>query len=130
MISPRLYIFRFLHQTTTYLLFLVLSLCCISFVFYIKPQLIYKFSHFLQVVYLSFSTSNHNCYQDLFVCCIVVYLSFSTSNHNSSSTVENNLTLYIFRFLHQTTTSFFPFLASIRCISFVFYIKPQPAFFV
>ena len=121
---------------------------CISFVFYIKPQLLFLFLCSFSVVYLSFSTSNHNRKAGLLLVLAVVYLSFSTSNHNqlsillhkfpvvylsfstsnhnsinksmnerlvvylSFSTSNHNSSfntgglnlLYIFRFLHQTTT--------------------------
>ena len=85
-----------------------MSYCCISFVFYIKPQPLQTLLFYLTVVYLSFSTSNHN------------------RGFTNTGTHE----LYIFRFLHQTTTpgniwSCFP-----SCISFVFYIKPQLPFHI
>ena len=100
-----LYIFRFLHQTTTALIFPFLSCCCISFVFYIKPQLCLYAYHQLQVVYLSFSTSNHNSsyirleFRKLY---IFRFLHQTTTAFNATSTFD---WLYIFRFLHQTTTS-------------------------
>ena len=78
----KLYIFRFLHQTTTVKIIFLFLNCCISFVSYIKPQ--------------------------LFVCvqkyAAVVYLSFPTSNHNEVWVLNKTSSLYIFRFLHQTTT--------------------------
>ena len=79
------------------------ALRCISFVSYIKPQL-------MRIVEIKKS---------------VVYLSFPTSNHNQQVVRLVLGVLYIFRFLHQTTTV--PrFLARIfSCISFVSYIKPQ-----
>ena len=55
---------------------------CISLVFYIKPQL------------FDFSGVSDE----------VVYLQFSTSNHNRLNAVQSLLMLYIFSFLHQTTT--------------------------
>ena len=77
---------------------------CISFVSYIKPQLV--------VVVFGFSS--------------VVYLSFPTSNHNKMSEKSNKTWLYIFRFLHQTTTFLHDGEMFCSCISFVSYIKPQP----
>ena len=56
------------------------------------------------VVYLSFSTSNHNCQVLVVVLHVVVYLSFSTSNHNCCALQSLENKLYIFHFLHQTTT--------------------------
>ena len=56
----------------------------------------------------------------------VVYLSLPTSNHNwmRKQTCRNGL--YIFRFLHQTTTWCFTRAKIYCCISFASYIKPQP----
>ena len=78
---------------------------CISFVSYIKPQPTRKRERFFSVVYLSFPTSNHN--------------------HPLLDGIINQL--YIFRFLHQTTTLRRSVLLCTRCISFVSYIKPQLA---
>ena len=83
-----------------------MALRCISFDSYIKPQPLMM----------------------MIICLCVVYLLIPTSNHNSSSMININEQLYIFWFLHQTTT-----LGSIRsyrlsCISFDSYIKPQLRF--
>ena len=99
----RLYIFRFLHQTTTDPVTGFPSSGCISFVSYIKPQ----------------PTSG------LTGGVTVVYLSFPTSNHNWRLGILSGSLLYIFRFLHQTTTYVLELLSLLRCISFVSYIKPQ-----
>ena len=77
-----LYIFRFLHQTTTINVYVIDTIGCISFVSYIKPQPFTPTCLRYSVVYLSFPTSNHNTNQRCNVGCV----------------------LYIFRFLHQTTT--------------------------
>ena len=98
------YIFWFLHQTTTTLLLARMRMGCISFDSYIKPQLLLRMpilyqscisfdsyikpqpmrnpGLFASVVYLLIPTSNHNSvplesrrYQ-------VVYLLIPTSNHN------------------------------------------------
>ena len=100
----QLYIFWFLHQTTTWLGLDSYSCCCISFDSYIKPQLVTFNVHLLQVVYLLIPTSNHNHGVTLVGCHSVVYLLIPTSNHNSF--IGRNLRdgLYIFWFLHQTTT--------------------------
>ena len=101
--------------------------CCISFVSYIKPQPCKKTKRNPNVVYLSFPTSNHNFTQEPQDLVYVVYLSFPTSNHNRTKNIRNkhivvylsfptsnhnsqtfnfsSSWLYIFRFLHQTTTS-------------------------
>ena len=100
----RLYIFWFLHQTTTSALYEVTAHSCISFDSYIKPQ-------------LKDFDSVGDC---------VVYLLIPTSNHNFDRKEEEERKLYIFWFLHQTTTFLFLALALFCCISFDSYIKPQP----
>ena len=79
------------------------SSSCISFVSYIKPQRRRIQQHHHWVVYLSFPTSNHNVLPD----------------------TQFGAVLYIFRFLHQTTTTRISMLKQFGCISFVSYIKPQ-----
>ena len=188
----KLYIFWFLHQTTTKEKTKNLNNSCISFDSYIKPQLeinltkihcvvylliptsnhnsavIYSAApwvvylliptsnhnrgeHFavnLPVVYLLIPTSNHNCSGSavgsasvvylliptsnhnplLFYARkrFVVYLLIPTSNHNSCSCATAIIVLYIFWFLHQTTTFKKCDIERARCISFDSYIKPQP----
>ena len=55
----------------------------------------------------------------------VVYLLIPTSNHNTLMMITFTSVLYIFWFLHQTTTLFGVCPPSFRCISFDSYIKPQ-----
>ena len=98
-----LYIFHFLHQTTTFASSFSSVSCCISFIFYIKPQPDGAADVHLLVVYLSFSTSNHNLPVSQLPRCL----------------------LYIFHFLHQTTTDQLASIVKSSCISFIFYIKPQ-----
>ena len=100
----KLYIFWFLHQTTTLFLFFCFCVCCISFDSYIKPQL---------------------CCFFVF-CLLVVYLLIPTSNHNRSKPKSEIKKLYIFWFLHQTTTFLVIMKCLAGCISFDSYIKPQP----
>ena len=76
---------------------------CISFDSYIKPQPWEQTNTTQNVVYLLIPTSNHNWQQ-----CFTI----------------NNL-LYIFWFLHQTTTLCRQFRVRHGCISFDSYIKPQ-----
>ena len=80
--NPMLYIFIFLHQTTTILCERIMNIGCISLYSYIKPQL--------------------DVYRHLDIS--VVYLYIPTSNHNTSLHTLNLNWLYIFIFLHQTTT--------------------------
>ena len=121
-----LYIFWFLHQTTTLSCWVPLLCCCISFDSYIKPQLVECVTKTILVVYLLIPTSNHNLLPLGCTLHIVVYLLIPTSNHNRFArmslpryvvyllipTSNHNIyrlclylsQLYIFWFLHQTTT--------------------------
>ena len=142
-----LYIFRFLHQTTTlqenekeskccisFVSYIKpqlhagttrLSLCCISFVSYIKPQH-YKFRNNLHsVVYLSFPTSNHNMVLRTIGTHVLYIFRFLHQTTTVSPLRKVISPLYIFRFLHQTTTSLLRVTNRLSCISFVSYIKPQ-----
>ena len=78
----------------------------------------------------------------------VVYRTIPTSNHNNAQVMRLNSVLYIVLFLHQTTTGFWlrfcccllyivlflhqtttldhDMLDSLCCISYYSYIKPQP----
>ena len=100
--------------------------CCISYYSYIKPQLAVCWAGWVDVVYRTIPTSNHNSIIDVKINCIVVYRTIPTSNHNSvifisfglkvvyrtiptsnhnpKSKVNSCLMLYIVLFLHQTTT--------------------------
>ena len=144
----KLYIFWFLHQTTTACESVVKLISCISFDSYIKPQPSLPRGLAKAVVYLLIPTSNHNVNLAVFFCGSVVYLLIPTSNHNSTEDRSNAEELYIFWFLHQTTTksnAIIPFVllyifwflhqtttskrfyqSAKRCISFDSYIKPQP----
>ena len=99
-----LYIFWFLHQTTTLRKQIRQLTCCISFDSYIKPQRYPERWLFVFVVYLLIPTSNHNLSFRLSWWPWVVYLLIPTSNHNLRSCVSASRALYIFWFLHQTTT--------------------------
>ena len=124
--SRALYIFWFLHQTTTSLLLVKTCRCCISFDSYIKPQLALKktqnsfgcisFDSYIKPQLLDGSTDHHT----------VVYLLIPTSNHNLFLFIIFIFMLYIFWFLHQTTTLHVCLKFYQRCISFDSYIKPQP----
>ena len=143
-----LYIFWFLHQTTTGESDTSCLLRCISFDSYIKPQRAADWSQPWWVVYLLIPTSNHNAFECAQVDPKVVYLLIPTSNHNYTKNEGGNCQLYIFWFLHQTTTESLSGLFSellyifwflhqtttsaictrnlLSCISFDSYIKPQP----
>ena len=142
-----LYIFWFLHQTTTASLIVPDISSCISFDSYIKPQHINQIFTWTSVVYLLIPTSNHNETSQQLVTKSVVYLLIPTSNHNSDNIHLISIVLYIFWFLHQTTTQFPQFVVGTKlyifwflhqtttaraeklfpysCISFDSYIKPQ-----
>ena len=55
----------------------------------------------------------------------VVYLLIPTSNHNNLPVINSSASLYIFWFLHQTTTPASDSCQITGCISFDSYIKPQ-----
>ena len=99
----QLYIFWFLHQTTTGIPIYCDGTRCISFDSYIKPQ------HWIRT-----------CVRKS-----VVYLLIPTSNHNTHSLFRYPNKLYIFWFLHQTTTYGLGDMIASSCISFDSYIKPQ-----
>ena len=146
--ESELYIFWFLHQTTTKNKRMLLNECCISFDSYIKPQLAFRSLIYFHVVYLLIPTSNHNINNKVNYRESVVYLLIPTSNHNTDHLRCREPQLYIFWFLHQTTTYLnhrlipallyiFWFLHQTTtkklrnhvtscCISFDSYIKPQP----
>ena len=100
----KLYIFWFLHQTTTEGRARTLKYRCISFDSYIKPQQCHIIEIEILVVYLLIPTSNHNLVAFVLEEVLVVYLLIPTSNHNPSYEVPSHIGLYIFWFLHQTTT--------------------------
>ena len=121
-----LYIFWFLHQTTTWSWSLCITLCCISFDSYIKPQLWAKALRRAPGC-ISFDSyiKPQLCFFRLFFF-LVVYLLIPTSNHNPISNGTATIMLYIFWFLHQTTTVGYALRLAASCISFDSYIKPQP----
>ena len=104
--NKELYIFWFLHQTTTILVGHWKMVRCISFDSYIKPQQADMKSQAKEVVYLLIPTSNHNIPLSSMEYNLVVYLLIPTSNHNQYKTIRFVVLLYIFWFLHQTTTAY------------------------
>ena len=123
--AMKLYIFWFLHQTTTSAKICSSGYCCISFDSYIKPQRVQVCSLGDVVVYLLIPTSNHSCRWLSWKWPPVVYLLIPTSNHNDKPCCSGATPLYIFWFLHQTTTFACSVHVTICCISFDSYIKPQ-----
>ena len=76
-------------------------LCCNSFHFYIKPQLLcYRASNLFVVIH-SISTSNHNLDAPEKEKLLVVIHSFSTSNHNLVSLIV----IIIIVVIHSISTS-------------------------
>ena len=146
--SRPLYIFWFLHQTTTHKVANEFYRSCISFDSYTKPQRVVSlesggsrcisFDSYtkpqplliafisLTVVYLLIPTPNHNQVVAKLLKCTVVYLLIPTPNHNQGLHLFARYALYIFWFLHQTTTRLLTYLHSYCCISFDSYTKPQP----
>ena len=104
-----------------------LDACCISFDSYIKPQRLadvrplrhgcISFDSYIKPQHCSNTPIVSN----------VVYLLIPTSNHNFTRHMSASSLLYIFWFLHQTTTVCRTIQVFIGCISFDSYIKPQPS---
>ena len=120
-----LYIFIFLHQTTTDVQLSTNLLGCISLYSYIKPQLLSRLPRRIRScisLYSYIKPQRASCpghpYQ-------VVYLYIPTSNHNSPLNSSMPHALYIFIFLHQTTTIIYYVIGHFGCISLYSYIKPQ-----
>ena len=123
-----LYIRSFLHQTTTltgqYDALVQLYIRSFSTSNHNQSAISYQN---VGVVYPFFSTSNHNSATYYGAEPSVVYPFFSTSNHNFLCEVDDKPELYIRSFLHQTTTRQVRWNDRQRCISVLFYIKPQPS---
>ena len=120
-----LYIFWFLHQTTTFDAHIQFEHCCISFDSYIKPQQVTEELLQSTVVYLLIPTSNHNRLlrqETERVLYIFWFLHQTTTTSHLSRFLD---LLYIFWFLHQTTTLMLIMFWLKGCISFDSYIKPQ-----
>ena len=124
--NQKLYIFIFLHQTTTAPLRSPYPQGCISLYSYIKPQLSSLSKTLVLVVYLYIPTSNHNVlysmplHRTLY---IFIFL-HQTTTKDEEDVIRHGL--YIFIFLHQTTTTKLKNKVSRSCISLYSYIKPQP----
>ena len=99
-----MYIFWFLHQTTTMIRINCRCFRCISFDSYIKPQ---PDKEIIKIIISCISFDSYIKPQLLshyYCICWVVYLLIPTSNHNCGRTTIVSVELYIFWFLHQTTT--------------------------
>ena len=120
-----LYFLYFLHQTTTLWRKTNYLLCCISFLYYIKPQLNVEENSIANVVFHFFSTSNHNCEIMTLWYAVLYFISFLHQTTTKGMRACKACTLYFISFLHQTTTKGTLFLHQCSCISFLFYIKPQ-----
>ena len=120
-----LYIFWFLHQTTTRWHHHISTWSCISFDSYIKPQRQGHLVQYAMVVYLLIPTSNHNVVGYLVGYRLLYIFWFLHQTTTKYFCICNTKELYIFWFLHQTTTPSIANVYSLRCISFDSYIKPQ-----
>ena len=80
------------------------ELSCISSVSYIKPQLMNASSSTMKVVYRPFPTSNHNQPLAPIFSHTLYIVRFLHQTTTYSSVLTVGLWLYIVRFLHQTTT--------------------------
>ena len=121
----RLYIFIFLHQTTTHIRLTLFDGCCISLYSYIKPQPYRAFTIPYLVVYLYIPTSNHNSSRAIGKVLELYIFIFLHQTTTFASSIPRCLKLYIFIFLHQTTTCWSEALSRVSCISLYSYIKPQ-----
>ena len=101
--------------------------CCISFDSYIKPQLTYTTRLNLHSCISFDSYIKPQRVTRITIKLKVVYLLIPTSNHNIFMSLSSVKLLYIFWFLHQTTTPPLAASSSTSCISFDSYIKPQPS---
>ena len=101
-----LYIFWFLHQTTTRALYGRIVRRCISFDSYIKPQLRYILQVRFYVVYLLIPTSNHNPGNIILFANVLYIFWFLHQTTTKLILGKSNMRLYIFWFLHQTTTKY------------------------
>ena len=118
-----LYIFYILHQTTTSKPLSTQHFGCISFISYIKPQLMplpimrgagcISFISYIKPQPTLSPPVTHR----------VVYLLYPTSNHNLSLRVNCKHSLYIFYILHQTTTNTSSVVAVV--VLYIFYILHQ-----
>ena len=124
--SLELYIFWFLHQTTTLNLYTIVLIRCISFDSYIKPQPGTSLQNTWGCCISFDSYIKPQLVLRLLPIMVVVYLLIPTSNHNYFLYWGIAKRLYIFWFLHQTTTCSEYGPCTKRCISFDSYIKPQP----
>ena len=120
-----LYIFWFLHQTTTHDTLSMMRYRCISFDSYIKPQLRFNNNTTLLSCISFDSYIKPQLMRTSILMIWVVYLLIPTSNHNPLQNKFVKLWLYIFWFLHQTTTVVPVVRDFVGCISFDSYIKPQ-----
>ena len=98
---------------------------CISLYSYIKPQLCYvkQIKHISCISLYSYIKPQHILQRQRNV--LVVYLYIPTSNHNIFIDGYYVFMLYIFIFLHQTTTMEANTKFLQGCISLYSYIKPQ-----
>ena len=122
----RLYIVRFLHQTTTVAIAERTLEGCISSVSYIKPQPNDTLQLLRAVVYRPFPTSNHNSDIKIVRELALYIVRFLHQTTTIPSGTQQRCLLYIVRFLHQTTTFIRHECSFLSCISSVSYIKPQP----
>ena len=127
LLSWRLYIVLFLHQTTTFICFLYLctvlyivlflhqtttnwwfrwnSYCCISYYSYIKPQPKRSIRAWCLGCISYYSYIKPQPVGLKYLKILVVYRTIPTSNHNETVTLTPGQKLYIVLFLHQTTTA-------------------------
>ena len=143
----QLYLLYILHQTTTLWIYRCQLTGCISYISYIKPQLLQRSIALPRVVSLIYPTSNHNqagmllpiytlyllyilhqtttqkIYQDYYRKLYLLYILHQTTTHKMTDTRKRRL--YLLYILHQTTTGRAFYKVGRGCISYISYIKPQ-----
>ena len=124
-VSVLLYLIEILHQTTTLSLTMFGFPSCILSKFYIKPQLRIAYPvEAVGCILSKFYIKPQRKKQRLTRLQVVSYRN-STSNHNRYIRPLKRGLLYLIEILHQTTTGYSSGRRPFCCILSKFYIKPQ-----
>ena len=98
---------------------------CLTYLFYIKPQPLRYLYEGKTVVLHTYSTSNHNQLQGNKTLYKLSYILILHQTTTTNICAASGATLSYILILHQTTTVMTKLLKSIRCLTYLFYIKPQ-----
>ena len=123
-----MYLFPFLHQATTPICTYLFSACCISSLFYIKPQLI-VWGHRGRACCISslfyIKPQLVNSYLQLLSCCISS-LFYIKPQHSPRDIIRKGGCISSLFYIKPQRPDYH-LQSRPRCISSLFYIKPQPA---